>query len=113
MINKTRVLACAVRYLELTGCTIIDKNFQNKGNIIVFKDEDDVAICEVRYTTKGMPSHFDNMLRNDFEDLVWKFFAQPDAPVDIAIRYDTIDVVIVNEDRAIIRHGVNNEVCDE
>lgn len=108
MTMKERARIAAKRYLELTGHHIIYVDFLDR--FIVAEDDDGLAFIDVFYTTDGMSTHIPIAKRDVFEDAIRKFFLQEHEPIDVPVRYDTVELFICGDDRAIVRHHVNAEL---
>lgn len=112
----TRAHRAAERYLELTGREIINPDFMGTG-VIVAQDDEGIAFIEVGYTKHTISyadtfEKFEHMKREDFEDLMYKFFLHNNKYIDVPVRYDIIELFVVQEDRALIRHAVNARLED-
>ena len=107
---KDRVHMAAVRYLKMVGYKVIYENYLDK--FIVAQDDDGVALIDMFYTADDMSTKLPKMKRAMFEDAIHKFFLQEHEPIDVPVRYDTIELFICGSDRALIRHHVNAELED-
>lgn len=106
---EKRARRAAERYLKIKGYTILEPDFDGTGFIIAEDDDDVIVFIDVNYSTK-MKDIIPNLSRDAFERMIFKYCKQLDAPLDKSIRYDTIEVFTLGEDRAIIRHRVNAEL---
>lgn len=102
-----RAMEAAKRYLMLTGRSIVYDNFLDR-NIIVFNDDDrGLVFGEVQWTYDDLINDAQPMTRKDFEDIIFKFFAQEHEFCDVPVTYDIIELHIVHNDRALIKHVSN------
>ena len=104
------VRLAARHYLKMSGRRIIDPDYLNR--FIVVEDDDGVAFVDVFYTTDNFQSKFPVLKREVFEDVIRKFFMQEHEVIDVPVRYDTIELLVLPNNRAIIRHHVNAELED-
>ena len=100
-----RKLEAVKRYIELRGMSVED--IIEDGNVIVCKDEDDIVFVEVFFIYGSMYEHRTAMPVEAFEEMIFKWFATCREPIMGEVRYDIIEVHVLSEDRAIIRHEVN------
>lgn len=106
----TRIKKAAEHYLRLSGYAIIYTDFLGK-DVIVADTVDGIAFIHV-HVGDDMSNHMSRMKRDEFEDMIQKFFYQEHDPIEAAIRYDTLELFILHDDRAIVRHRVNAELED-
>lgn len=100
-----RKLEAVKRYIKLRGMSVED--IIEDGNVIVCKDEDDIVFVEVFFIYGSMYEHRTAMSVEAFEEMIFKWFATCREPIMGEVRYDIIEVHVLSEDRAIIRHKVN------
>ena len=104
--------AAAVRYLELYGYEILDTNWQCPAGEadIIARDCDSLVFVEVKTRTsfeKGFPSEaVDEEKRARYEKIALWYLHDFEV-VDIPVRFDVISLMVVAEDRALIKHFVN------
>ena len=104
----TRERVAAERYLTLTGCHIIYNDFLDR--FIVMEDDEGLALVDVFLKTDGMFGDLPALKRDVFEDAICKFYLQEHEPIDVPIRYDTVELLVRGEDRALVRHRINAEL---
>ena len=104
----TRERIAAERYLTITGRHIIYNDFLDR--FIVMEDDEGLALVDVFLKTDDMFGGFPALKRDVFEDAIRKFFLQEHEPVDVPVRYDTIELIVCGEDRALVRHHINAEL---
>jgi Holliday junction resolvase-like predicted endonuclease len=105
---KDRVHSAAVRYLNLSGHKVICSNHLDR--FIVTEDEDGIAFVDVLYNTDGTSAEPYAIDRDVFEDAVYKFFEENDGPLDVPVRYDVVELLVINEGRALVKHAINVNV---
>lgn len=104
--------SAAARYLELRGYEILDRNWScPAGEVdIVARDGDTVVFCEVKTRTNleaGLPSEaVDNEKRSRYEKIA-AWYLRDYEFVDVPVQFDIIALLVVNEDRALVRHYCN------
>ena len=102
----------AARYLEHIGYEIIDRNWTcPAGEVdIVARDMDYLVFCEVKTRTslrRGFPSEaVDAEKRSRYEKIAGWYLRESEY-VNVPVRFDIIALMVVAEDRALIKHYVN------
>ena len=110
--------AAAARYLERFGYEILEMNWGcPAGEVdIVARADDALVFVEVKTRTsikKGFPVEtVDAEKRARFEKIAMWYLRDYEF-VDIPVRFDIVSLMVVAEDRALIRHYVNalSEPC--
>lgn len=105
MAMKERARLAAERYLTLTGHRIIYNDFLDR--FIVMEDDEGLAFVDVFLKTDDMFGDFPSLKRDVFEDVIRKFYLQEHEPIDVSVRYDTVELLACSKDKAIVRHHVN------
>lgn len=104
---KDKVMKAARRYLSIQGYDILGST----DDFIVCDTEDGMVFCHVIYRTDGSkyPESKLNDLRTKFEQVMFEWFKDRnhDDMVDLSVSCDEIQMLILNPDRALIRHYVN------
>ena len=102
----------AARYLRLCGYEILDHNFvcpAGEADIIA-RDGDYLVFVEVKtrmHSEKGLPEEaVDAKKRARYEKIAGWYLIDFDE-TDIPLRFDVISIMVLNEDRAMLRHHVN------
>ncbi len=99
----------AVAYLERTGFTIVERNWRcPAGEVdIIALDEDTLVLCEVK-TRKGVGKGTPEDAVTPAKQKRYKRLAEAYiqfAGVDaVQIRFDVITLLVLAEDRALLRH---------
>lgn len=95
------------KFLELRGCTVLDEPEEGHLNI-VFEDDGELvfAICTVGHGQFEDPD-FDKLRPAlEMEAIKWLSSAK-NAMLDCRLRFDSISIVVVSEDKALLRHHTN------
>ena len=96
-----------LKYLDCRGCTVLDELEEGCLNI-VFEDDGELvfADCTVGHGQFVDPD-FDK-LRSAFEMEAIKWLSSvKNAMLDCSFRFDSISIVVVSEDKALLRHHIN------
>ena len=112
-LNK-KAKKAAARYLELRGYEIVERNwaFGDDSIDVIAIDNNDYALCFIDITVSTFdggafkPTNAENM-RAKFERAACAWLITRGDYCDIAARYDLIDVKVLNDSRAMIKHHVN------
>ncbi len=111
---SNRAIKAAEKFLERRGYEVIDRNWQNGASEIdlVARDEDGtVVIVDVAAREgagKGFP-HASEGARERMEAAAAQWLASQDdeSLVDVRVRFDSVSMVVISEDRAFLRHHIN------
>lgn len=103
----------AARYLKRRGYEILDRNwrcFAGEADIIARDEEGDALVfVEVKTRTdasKGFPSEAVTARKRDrYEKIALAYLADYEE-VDISVRFDVIAIMVIAEDRALIKHHI-------
>ena len=102
----------AARYLEMLGYEILERNWRcPAGEVdIVARDMDAVVFVEVKTRTslaKGLPSEaVDEAKRARYEKIAGWYLRDYEF-VDVPVRFDIVALLVVADDRALVRHYCN------
>lgn len=113
LVNRTalgrRGEDAAASYLERVGMTIVERNWRGKsGEVdIVALDGTTLVLCEVktrRSTSAGTPEESVTPAKQKrYRRLAEAYVQHADAaPVDV--RFDVVSILVIAEDRALLRH---------
>ncbi len=99
----------AVAYLERNGFTIVERNWASKGGEvdIIALDEETLVLCEVktrRSTSKGTPDEAVTPAKQRRYARLAAEYLQSAGLQDTHVRFDVISILVVAEDRALLRH---------
>lgn len=102
----------SARYLEALGYEVLERNWKcpaGEADIIAL-DECTIVFVEVKTRTslsKGFPSEaVDPEKRRRYEKIACWYLKDHDF-VDMPVRFDVIALMIVAQDRALVRHYLN------
>lgn len=99
----------AAAYLERAGMSIIERNWRcSAGEIdIVAMEDNTLVLCEVktrRTVAKGHPADAVTPARQRrYLRLAHEYLART-GHSDLQVRFDVITILVVSEDRALLRH---------
>jgi len=100
-----------VKMLELKGFEILEEDYRK---FVVSRDGCCVAFCRVlgsRGRLKPVSESDREALVREFEEAIVDYFKQDGVEPDVAIRLDMMNVAVIADDRAVIKHFIN--VCNE
>lgn len=96
-----------LKFLERKGCTVLEELEEGFLNI-VFDDDGELvfAACTVGHGQFVEPDI--DKLRQAFEMEAIKWLSSAkNAMLDCSFRFDSISIVVVSEDKALLRHHIN------
>lgn len=108
----SRAAASAARFLDRRGYEILDVCAESPDGhrYVVAMDEGAVVLARVvarsGYAFES-PVYDEEAMRASFELMAAAYLADKDELVDKQIRFDVVSILIVANDRAIIRHAIN------
>ena len=107
-----RGMAAAGRYLERFGYEILERDWECPAGSadIIARDREALVFCEVKTYTDmmtGFPSEAPDGEKRARDEKVAAWYLQEYEEVDIPVRFDVVALLVVSEDRALIRHYVN------
>jgi putative endonuclease len=99
----------AAAYLERTGVTVVERNWRcQSGEIdIVALDGTTVVLCEVKTRTtraKGEPEAAVTAAKRRRYARLAQAYLQASGLTDAGVRFDVIALLVIAEDRALLRH---------
>lgn len=115
---EERAYKAAVRYLERKGYEILEEHWKSLNDevLIVAREGNygPLVFCEVQASDKkedGMMREDDSEeRRNKLEKSVSEYLEQNkenEELCDISVRFDCISMLVIGEDRALLRHHMN------
>lgn len=109
---QERGVEAAARYLELTGFEVLELNWScPAGGIdVIARDGGTLVFADVVTRTrieKGFPGGDVGEGERSRLEKVAMWYLRDYEEVDIPVRFDTVALVVVAEDRALVRHYVN------
>ena len=102
----------SVRYLELMGYEILERNWEcpaGEADIIAL-DFDELVFIEVKTRTsfeKGFPSEAVNSKKRDRYERIAAWYLHDSDFVNVHVRFDVMALVVLSPDRAFLRHYKN------
>lgn len=102
----------AAKFLENKGYRILDKNWTcPTGEADIVATFDDILIfVEVKTRTNvsvGLPEDAVGPKKRKKYEAIAAFYLQDHDYVDMSVRFDVIAILVINNDRALIRHHIN------
>jgi putative endonuclease len=99
----------AVAFLERSGLTIVERNWRcQSGEIdIVALDGETLVLCEVktrRTAAKGTPEEAVTPAKQRRYGRLAAAYVQASSLENVSVRFDVITLLVVAEDRALLRH---------
>jgi putative endonuclease len=99
----------AAAFLERTGMTVVERNWRcSAGEIdIVALDQDAIVLVEVktrRTVAKGTPEEAVTPAKQRRYAKLAAAYLQSAGVSDVPVRFDVITLLVVAEDRALLRH---------
>ena len=102
----------AARYLEHIGYEVLERNWScpaGEADIIARQDET-VVFVEVKTRigiSKGFPEEAVDAKKRQRYEKIAAYFLSGYEEINIPFRFDVIGILVISEDRAIIKHYVN------
>lgn len=109
--DKATKAAC--RYLEHRGYTVLETAWKCPAGTcdVIAEDGDAIVFVDVsarRDADKGFPSERCNAgVRERREKVALAWFAEHEDAVDMPVRFDNIALLVMGDNRAMIRHHLN------
>jgi putative endonuclease len=109
---NSKAIDAAARYLAKRDFEVIEKSWScEAGTIdIIAKDKNSLILCEVISrldSGEGFPKEeVSKSKREQLEKIALSYLADHDFD-EVTVRFDVIAVVVVGENRALIRHHIN------
>ena len=99
----------AVAFLERSGLTVVERNWRcPAGEIdIVALDGETLVLCEVktrRTAAKGTPEEAVTPAKQRRYAKLAEAYVQASSLENVAVRFDVVTLLVVAEDRALLRH---------
>lgn len=101
---EERALLAAKKFLEYRDYKILDVGWR-EGAEIVAEYDGELVFCEVKVCEEEFDNSQDKKLAAR-ERLMLEYAKEHDL-MPVQIRYDAINLIVLDENRAIIRHHVN------
>ena len=101
---REKAIKACKRYMQLMEY----KHLGSVDGFEVFEDEDGyIVFVNTTYSTSGFAESDIETLRSEAEIAMVHWFSDHEEICDIPIRVDEVELYILNENRALIRHKVN------
>ena len=107
-----RAVSASARYLELKGYEVLEQNWSPEGSDesvpLIAYDGDVLVFIDVT-----VRSGFEGFVpesqtdREAMEVLAARYLAEADVDANVEIRFDIISMMVVREDRAMLKHHIN------
>lgn len=99
----------AAAYLERAGMTVVERNWRCKSGEmdIIALDGAEVVLCEVktrRHTSKGTPDEAVTPAKQKRYARLAAAYIQASGVPEMAIRFDVVSILVIAQDRALLRH---------
>lgn len=104
MVDMEVVMQKVIEYLKVKGYDIITTS----NNVAIFKDEDCIVICRVRYTTE---EYEQDPTRDECERIMSSMLKHSNLEKIGPVRFDDIQVLDLENGRALIRH--HTDACND
>lgn len=103
--------SAAAAFLERRGYDILERNWTcNWGEAdIIARDDENLVFVEVktrRDCDKGMPEEAVNAAKRERYEKIAIAFLRDCEIVDVSVRFDVVSIVVIANDRALIRHHI-------
>lgn len=117
---RDRATKAAMRYLELRGYEVVGQAYSPGGRVtvdIVAREEGTgdlhfVMVCKVTHGQQPFAEADRWGFRSDFEAIAACWLEDHPEDVDVAVVPDCVSLLIIGEDRALLRHYVNVPLDD-
>jgi len=99
----------AVAYLERAGMTVVERNWRcSAGEIdVIALDGDELVLCEVktrRTASKGTPDEAVTPAKQRRYARLAAAYIQHAGLQEPKVRFDVVSILVISEDRALLRH---------
>ena len=107
-----KAVKASARYCELKGYEVVEQNWSPEGSdesipLIAYEDDTLVFIdVTVRNGFEGFVPESETD-REAMEVLAARYLAQADVDANFEVRFDIISMMVVREDRAMLKHHIN------
>lgn len=99
----------AAAYLERAGMTVLERNWRTEcGEVDIIALEDEtIVFCEVKTrktAAKGTPDDAVTPAKQRKYSRLARAYLQANAIDDVPVRFDVVSLLVLGEDRALLRH---------
>lgn len=118
---KEKAVKAAEKFLEQRGYEVVESNWESEGGSaldLVAKQDGTVVFVDVyarRGIDRGMPEEGGEGSRERREIAAAAWLAEHDDKeglVDLPIRFDSIAMMLVSDNRALLKHHINCLGCE-
>ena len=107
-----RAIQAAERFVERRGYEVLGTKWTKDGLAgcidLVAEDEGTVVFIDVTACDHSEGGFREgNLTREQFEVLAAAWLGENSPEGDISVRFDRIDMIVVSEDRALLRHHIS------
>ena len=102
--TNQRISDAARRYLELKDYEVLDQFEWQDTPFIAAEDLGELVIARVSCSTERVPEPWSD--RDMFEQVA-AFYLKGCEDADVSVRGDSIDMLVLGESRALLRHTTN------
>lgn len=117
---QERAIEAAAKFVDRRGYEVLDKAWSAKEGIsvdLVARDGDTIVFIDVagrEGIEKGLPEEDPAGCRQRMEIAAARWLAEhAEEFADVAIRFDLIVLMVIDESRALLRHHINALGCGE
>ena len=104
---ESKCRKAVIRFLERRGGEVLDDDLDG---YIVYKDGDYISIVDVMVNENEEFIDDVQIMREDFEELIFKFFKNQHETYNVNIRFDVIEIVLLDDHRALLQYRKNEKV---
>ena len=109
---KNRAIEAASTYVTLRGFEVLDEKWgipeQEVKIDLVARDEDDIVFIDVKARADGDSLPDENIDRKRLESVAARWLAtHPEESENVTVRFDAISMLVIGNDRALLRHHIN------
>ena len=109
---ENRAIKAASMFVTRRGYEVLDEEWgipeQEIQIDLVARDEDDIVFIDVKARAYGDSLPDEDIDRKRLESVAARWLAShPEQAEDVTVRFDAISLLVIGEDRALLRHHIN------
>ena len=109
---QSKAIQAATRFVERRGYEVLDEGWRPEGSKsqidLVAQDEDAIVFIEVTANDSDEGGFGEGRTgRGELELLAAKWLGEHSPEGDVSVRFDSISMIVVSADRALLRHHIN------
>jgi len=108
---ENRAIKAASMFVARRGYEVLDEEWgipeQEVKIDLVARDMDDIVFIDVKARAHGDSLPNEDIDRRRLESVAAKWLAAHPEEVDVTVRFDAISLLVVGENRALLRHHIN------